>query len=66
MHDPFNITLSTNIKLTKINSGYQGLIGKDVSGNYALGLYDDDIRVALKIEGTRYTETYAANLAIDQ
>jgi hypothetical protein len=66
LHDPIFITLSTNIKLTEINSGYQGLIGKDSDGNYALGLYDNDVRIAFKISGTRYTETYDANLDINK
>lgn len=66
LHNPIFATLSANIKLTKINSGYQGLIGKDANGNYALGLYDNDVRVAFKISGTRYTETYDANLDVDK
>lgn len=66
LHNPSFMTLSANIKLTEINSGYQGLIGKSTTGNYALGLYDNDIRIAFKISGTRYTETYDANLETDQ
>jgi hypothetical protein len=62
LHSLSSITLSTNIKITNINTGYQGIFGKDVNGNYALGLSNDDIQIDLKIEGTRYTKVYEANL----
>lgn len=62
LHSLSNITLSANIKITNINTGYQGIFGKDVNGNYALGLSNDDIQIDLKIEGTRYSKTYEANL----
>jgi hypothetical protein len=66
LHNIPNISISANIKLSSTNSGYQGIIGKDTNGNYSLGLYDNDVRVALKINGTRYTETYDANLVINR
>ncbi len=65
LHDFNQITISANIKIENATTGYQGIFGKDTSGNYALGLYDNDIQIALKIEGTRYTKTYDANLQED-
>lgn len=47
---------------TSTTIGYQGIIGKTTPGIYEAGLYNNDIRFSLKINGTRYSETYDANL----
>ncbi len=62
-HDLDNITISINIKANSFDAGYQGLLEKDNSGIYALGLDQNNIQFSLNIGGTRYEKTYAANLA---
>jgi len=65
LHAFNQISISANIKIENSTTGYQGIFGKNTDGNYSLGLNDDDIQVALKIGGTRYTKTYEANLQED-
>ncbi len=62
-HNLDTITLESWVWINATSTAYQGIISKTTPGIYEAGLYANDMRFSLNINGTRYSETYDANLA---